>query len=186
MSPLSLPTSSRPAPARRGAKRRLAIATAAIALLGLLLAACSPGAGGPGWSFAPVGPTPETTATPDPESPAPTDGEPIGNVIDLEMTAQMRYTRDGEVIDRLELVVGQEYTFRVDNVAGFIHDIYFGPPDRLSIGDTDGLPGLPEWQTGVQEFTWTPTAEAAGWEFGCTVPGHYQAGMHGQVILVDE
>jgi hypothetical protein len=152
-----------------------------------LVAACTGGAGGPDWTFAPVGPTPAAT---EPASPQPTNGgptgEPVGNVIELDMTANLRYEQGGQVISQLELVIGQEYTFRVDNVAGFSHDIYFGPPDRLSAGDTDGLPGLPEWTEGVQEFSWTPTADAEGWQFGCTVPGHYQAGMRGDVVLSDE
>ncbi|HWH36638.1 MAG TPA: hypothetical protein VNT28_02550 [Candidatus Limnocylindrales bacterium] len=154
-----------------------------LGLLALAAVGCAAGAGGPGWTFAPLGPSPQPT---EPASPQPTDGEPVGNVIDLEMTQNLRYARDGQVIDSLELVVGEEYTFRVDNVAGFIHDIWFGPPDRLAAGDTEGLPGLPEWSEGVQEFSWTPTAEAEGWEFGCTVQGHYQAGMRGQLVLVDE
>ena len=83
-------------------------------------------------------------------------------------------------------MVGEEYTFEVDNVAGFSHDIFLGPPDRLAAGDTEGLPGIPAWESGVREFSWTATDEAQGWEYGCTVPGHYQAGMRGELVLGSE
>jgi azurin len=71
----------------------------------------------------------------------------------------------------------------VDNIAGFSHDIFLGPPDALAANDTDGLPGVPEWETGVREFTWTATEEADSWEFACTVPGHYQGGMRGDMVV---
>jgi hypothetical protein len=179
------PIATRRSPLRAG--RSIGQTSVLAGLLALVVAACATGGGGPGWTFAPLGPTPAAT---EPASPQPTDGqptgEPPGNVIELDMTANLRYEQAGHVVDRLELVVGQEYTFRVTNVAGFVHDIYLGPADRLAAGDTDGLPGLPEWSEGTQEFTWTAVADAQGWQFGCTVPGHYQAGMHGDLVLSDQ
>jgi hypothetical protein len=145
----------------------------------LLVVGCAAGAGGPGWTFAPLGPT----ASPSPSPSASASGSPAGTVIELEATSSLRFAQDGQPIDQLELTIGEEYTFRVDNTAGFVHDIYLGPPERLAAGDTDGLPGIPEWESGVKEFTWTATAEAEGWEFACTVPGHYQAGMKGALVL---
>jgi uncharacterized cupredoxin-like copper-binding protein len=44
------------------------------------------------------------------------------------------------------------------------------------------LPGVPVNTQGVQEFTWTATADAATWQFACTVLGHYNS-MHGAVVL---
>lgn len=145
----------------------------------LLLTACAAAGGGPGWSFAPLGPTQPPTPEPSPSGSAP----PAGNVIELQATANLRFAQDGQPIDSLEVTVGEEYTFRVDNTAGFIHNIWLGPPDRLAASDVTGLPGIPEWESGVMEFTWTATEEAEGWEFACTVPGHYPAGMKGQLVL---
>lgn len=174
-----LPIAAGGAPTRvRGAALMLLVAG--------LLAACAGGnGGGPGWTFTPPEPTPE--ATPPAETAQPTDGgEPGGNVVELDMTADLRYAQDGQVVQELTFVIGEEYTLRVDNVASFSHDIFLGPPDRLAAADTEGLPGIPEWESGVQEFTWTATAEAEGWQFGCTVPGHYQGGMHGEIVLTEE
>jgi hypothetical protein len=155
--------------------------------LALFALACSPGAAGPGWTFAPVGPTPDATpaGTPagTPNGTPNGTGAPVGNVIELDMTANLRYAQDGQEVNQLSFVAGEEYTFVVDNVANFSHDIFLGPPDRLAAGDTEGLPGIPEWNSGVREFTWTATEEAEGWEFGCTVPGHYQGGMRGDIVL---
>lgn len=150
--------------------RRLALLLPAA----MLLAACTTAAGGPDWSYAPLGPTQPPTAEPSPSGSA-----PAGSVIELEANAQLQFTQDGQPVQSLDLTVGESYTFRVDNVAGFVHNIWLGPPDRLAANDVDGLPGIPEWESGVKEFTWTATAEAQGWEFACTVPGHYQAGMKG-------
>lgn len=157
---------------------RRAALPAALLLTAFLLAGCSSAAGGPGWTFAPLGPTQPPT-----EAPSPTGSAPAGNVIELEATANLRFAQGGQPIDSLEVTVGEEYTFRVDNTAGFSHNIWLGPPDRLAANDVSGLPGIPEWESGVQEFSWTATEEAEGWEFACTVAGHYQAGMKGQLVL---
>jgi hypothetical protein len=143
----------------------------------LLLIACTSAAGGPGWTFAPLGPTAPPTASASPS------GSAAGTVIELEMTSGLRFAQQGQPIDRLELTIGETYTFRVTNTAGFVHNIWLGPPERLAADDTDALPGLDDFASGTQEFTWTATAEASSWEFGCTVVGHYQAGMKGTLVL---
>jgi uncharacterized cupredoxin-like copper-binding protein len=148
-----------------------------LAPVALLLAACSTAAGGPGWTFAPLGPTSAPTASASPS------GSPTGTVIELAMTSSLQFTQGGQPIDSLELAVGEEYTFRVTNSAGFVHNIWLATPEQLAADDTDGQPGLDDFETGTQEFSWTPTAEAEGWEFGCTVTGHYQAGMKGTLVL---
>jgi hypothetical protein len=165
----------------RAMKLTAALFRVALSLLVVvLLAACAPAAGGPGWTFAPLGPTAPPTA------PSPTGSAPAGNVVGLDKTASLRFAQDGAPIDRLELAIGETYTFRVTNTAGFVHNIWLGPPERLDANDTAGLPGLPDYESGTQEFSWTPTAEAEGWEFGCTVPGHYQAGMKGALVLTGD
>ncbi len=82
----------------------------------------------------------------------------------------------------IPVVAGQTYTFQITNTAGFDHDFYLGPPDKLTAGTTDGLPGVPVFSTGTQTFTWTADATSTGWQFGCTVPGHFQ-NMHGDLSL---
>jgi hypothetical protein len=165
-------------------KTRL-LALPAVLLLGLLLAACGGGNGGPVWTYAPLGPTP-LPATPSPdagESPGGSpDGSPSGNVIELEMTGDLRILQGGEQVTELRLTEGEEYTFRVTNSAGFDHNFHLGPAERLAANDVADLPGLGIYQSGTQEFTWTPTAAEQGWQFACTVPGHYQP-MHGELII---
>jgi len=90
--------------------------------------------------------------------------------------------QNGQPVTTLNVVAGQTYTFNINNTAGFIHDFYLGPPDQLQAGNVTGLPGVPEFESGVQTFTWTADATATGWGFGCTVPGHYQ-NMHGTLTL---
>jgi uncharacterized cupredoxin-like copper-binding protein len=103
-------------------------------------------------------------------------------VIELEETAALQILQGGQPATSLQFTVGQTYTFNINNTAGFTHDFYLGPADQLQAGTTDGLPGVPVNNQGVQTFTWTATAAAATWQFGCTVAGHYNT-MHGTVTL---
>lgn len=103
-------------------------------------------------------------------------------MIELEENAALQILQGGVQVSQLQVTGGQSYTFRINNTAGFTHDFYLGPADRLAAGDVDGLPGVPVNETGVQEFTWTASADATGWEFACTVDGHYQS-MHGTLVL---
>lgn len=165
----------------------------------LLLVACQEAAG-PGWTFATLGPTTSPAAT-EGESPAPGEtpagspgaspgvspgaspnGAPGGNVFELEMTGDLRILQDGQPATEIRVQEGQEYTFRVTNSAGFTHNFYLGPPDRLMANDVGDLPGIPDYESGTEEFSWTATSEAEGWEFACTVPGHYQ-NMHGSLVI---
>jgi hypothetical protein len=178
-----------------------------LAVVALLAAACA-STGSAGWTYAPLGPTatpgasgsPGTSGSPGASgspaasgspgasgSPAASgspgsSGSPGGNVIDLEETNTLQILQAGQPVTELHFTVGQSYTFHINNIAGFDHDFYLGPPDRLQSGDVTDLPGVPVNQQGVQDFTWTATADAATWQFSCTVLGHY-ATMHGAVVL---
>jgi len=156
----------------------------AVALLGVLLVACGAGDGGPTWTFAPLGPTPSLTPSPDASgSPGGSpDGSPSGNVIELEMTGDLRILQAGQPVTELQLTEGEEYTFRVTNSANFEHNFHLGPAERLEANDVGDLPGLTGYESGTQEFSWTPTAAEQGWQFACTVPGHYQS-MHGDLVI---
>jgi uncharacterized cupredoxin-like copper-binding protein len=106
-------------------------------------------------------------------------------VVEVEETNTLQILQGGAQITELHVTVGQSYTFRVNNTSGIDHDFYLGPPDRLAANDVADLPGVPVNQTGVQEFTWTATPDATGWEFACTVLGHYQF-MHGTLVLAGQ
>jgi uncharacterized cupredoxin-like copper-binding protein len=168
------------------------IAVAAAATILVACASSSP----PGWTYMPLPPTsppasgasasPGASGSPAASATPAASGTPAGsgsaNVIELEETSSLQILQNGQPVTNLNVVPGQTYTFRVNNTAGFSHDLYLGPPDKLQSGDVTGLPGVPENSNGVQEFTWTADASATGWQFACTVPGHY-TNMHGTLTL---
>lgn len=123
----------------------LALALAAA----LVVAAC--GAGSP----APSGPS--TTAE--------------NGVFELEMTGSIQIVKDGRKVDSIAVKRGQTYTFRITNTAGFAHDFHIGGDADLA-ANRSGLPGLGEYSTGTQEFSYTFDSDGP-LMFGCTVPGHY-------------
>jgi uncharacterized cupredoxin-like copper-binding protein len=123
----------------------LAIAVATV----LLLVACAGGAPAPSGT--------SMTAT--------------GDVIELEMTGSIQIVKDGHKVDSIVVHRGQAYTFRIKNSAGFAHDFHIGTDADLQ-ADRQGLPGLGQYSSGTQEFSYT--FEGAGpLMFGCTIPGHY-------------
>ena len=161
---------------------RPSVVVPALLLGALLVGACGP-SGEAGWTYAPLGPTPAATGSP--AEPSPGNGTPAaGNVIELEMTGDLRILQAGQPVTELHVTAGETYTFRVDNVGNITHNFYLGPRDRLAASDVAGLPGLDDWQSGPREFSWTADQEAAGWQFACTVLGHYQL-MNGDLIVDD-
>jgi uncharacterized cupredoxin-like copper-binding protein len=96
----------------------------------------------------------------------------------LTETANLQITQDGQPVPSLSVKNGQTYTFVITNEAGFVHNFYIGPPERLAANDVAGLPGVPDFTEGTQEFQYTVTDETASLQFACTVPGHYPP-MHG-------
>lgn len=164
-------------------------------LLLVSLAACASGER-PTWTYAPPpsGPptpapttaptaTPAATETPSPTaSGAPTpepSGEPSqppgeARVIELEMSGALQILRDGQQVTDIPVTVGETILFRVTNTAGYDHNFYIGPDDRLAANDVAGLPGIPTYMEGTEEFEWVVPEDATSLKFGCTVPGHYQ------------
>ncbi|MBA3958990.1 MAG: hypothetical protein H0X60_01170 [Chloroflexi bacterium] len=111
-------------------------------------------------------------------SPAAGDGETIA----LSETPSLQILRDGEQVTELALAEGQSYTFEVTNEGGLEHNFYIGPAEQLQSNDVAELPGIPNFLEGTQSFEYTATAETAGLEFACTVPGHYEP-MHGSLVI---
>jgi uncharacterized cupredoxin-like copper-binding protein len=124
----------------------------------------SPGA--PAESAAPVGSTPPA------RSPAPAGDEE--RVIDLVATAALQFTTpDGTQVADIPVTPGETVLLRVDNAAGFDHNVYIGTDAELAVPSATTDIGIPTWQSGVQEVTWTVPDDVSGLKFGCTVPGHY-------------
>ena len=128
-------------------------------------------------SPAPVS-TPAPAATPASASASSSPAGAAGRTIDLDENGALQITQDGQPVTDLTVKEGETIHFRISNSAAFDHDFYIGTADQLSQGQVDGLPGVPAFASGTQEFDYTVTAATAGLQFGCTVPGHYQL-MHG-------
>jgi hypothetical protein len=142
----------------------------------------SPAASAPAATGEPAGsPSPAATAAPA-GSPAPggsaaPDGE--ARVVELQATNTLQFTTpDGERVTDIPVTPGETVVFRVDNVAGFDHNFLIGTDQELSVPNASGLPGIPTWSSGVQEFEWAVPDDVSGLKFGCVLPGHY-ASMQG-------
>jgi mono/diheme cytochrome c family protein len=120
-------------------------------------------------------------ATPTPG--AITPGTPDNpRVIELTETADLHITdANGTPLSQIALVPGETVEFKVTNTAGFVHDLYIGTADQLQNTGNTSLPGLPEFSTGTQTFTYTVPASLDNLQFACTVPGHYDS-MHGDLV----
>jgi hypothetical protein len=135
------------------------------------LESAPPGDGSPPASAAPA-------ASPGPAGSAPPAGE--ARVIAIQATQSLQFTTpDGQRITDIPVTPGETVTFAVDNVAGFDHDFYIGTDAQLNVPNASGMPGIPTWTSGVQEYTWTVPDDITDLKFGCTIPGHYTAGMQG-------
>lgn len=176
----------------------------AASLAGLLLFAACGGTSASTWTIAPVQPTPtggpegsavaSAGASGAPASPAASAGASgapaspaastqaspaVGQTVTLDLTGSLSITNEaGEAVSSLTVKDGETIHFVIDNTAGFPHNFFIGAADALAQNQIGGLPGIPAWSSGIQEFDYVVTADSANLQFGCTVPGHYPL-MHG-------
>ena len=54
-------------------------------------------------------------------------------VVELEADAALRFLQDGQQIREIEVTPGETVVFRVDNTAGFPHNLYIGADEDLSV-----------------------------------------------------
>lgn len=108
-----------------------------------------------------------------------TTGDSDARVIEMEANAALRFVQDGEQVVDIPVTPGETIIFRVDNTAGFEHNLYIGNDAELSPPYATTDVGIPNWNLGVQELEWTVPDDITDLKFGCTVPGHYPAGMQG-------
>lgn len=182
-----------------------------VALLAFVfvLAACA-GETGTQWTFAPTtaeqpavpvepGATPDVAepeatsgaeATSEPAVPgepvataAPVSGEP--RVIELQADSALRFTDpSGQPVNEIAVTPGETILFRVDNTAGFTHNLFIGQESELSAPSATTDVGIPDWETGVQELEWVVPEDISGLMFACTVPGHFFT-MQGSFVLAE-
>jgi uncharacterized cupredoxin-like copper-binding protein len=109
-------------------------------------------------------------------------GTPVpGDVIELQLTGDLKIEQAGQQVATITVRKGQTYTFRITNTAGFEHDFHIGTDEALRNG-TPGLPGVDPFSSGTKEFSYTFDTDGP-LAFGCTIPGHYSA-MKGTFAIV--
>lgn len=117
------------------------------------------------------------------ESPG-TEGSP--REISVEETEDVQILdAEGAQLTALTVVPGEFLTFEVANTAGFEHNFIIGPAEALEANSTSGLAGTPTFTEGTETFEWQVPEDAAeleGFQFACTVPGHYEP-MHGDLVV---
>ncbi|MFN8620446.1 MAG: plastocyanin/azurin family copper-binding protein, partial [Chloroflexota bacterium] len=95
--------------------------------------------------------------------------------IELTASAALQFTdADGAPVKELAVTPGETLTIKVTNSAGFAHNFYIGTDQQLQAGQNDQMTGIPDFNEGTQEVTWTVPDDVSTLRFGCTVPGHYQ------------
>ena len=117
---------------------------------------------------------------------AATGGTPDApRVVNLNANAALQFLgEDGAPLKLLEAVPGETIEFVIDNTAGFDHNFWIGPAEEVSQPMVETDSGIPTWQSGVQTLTWVvPDEGVPGLQFGCTIPGHYAAGMFGDIVI---
>ncbi|MGD8485740.1 MAG: hypothetical protein PVG27_04725 [Chloroflexota bacterium] len=124
-----------------------------------------------------VGPLPaEEESAPEDES-----ATSEGRIVELELNPN-EITQDGQKLEELHVDIGETITFRINNTSGLEHDFHIGTKLEMINNRVEGLPGVPVWTDGVQEFTWVVPEDVEELRYGCTVHGHY-VNMRGSFIV---
>ncbi len=109
--------------------------------------------------------------------------------IDVEGTDQLKWVdpATGQQITQLAVVAGEVIEFKVDVNSSTAHNFHLGPAGNLATApEHNDLPGLDTFANSTETFLYTvPPALTSDAQFACTVPGHYQSGMHVDLIAQD-
>lgn len=104
-------------------------------------------------------------------------------VIELTLTGALEIVGDaGSTVEAIAVASGETVRFELENTAGFPHNFVIGSAQDLAAGLTESeAASVPPWSTGTRSLDWTvPSGER--FQFGCTIPGHYQP-MHGDFVI---
>lgn len=121
----------------------------------------------------------------------PADAADADRVIEVEAADNLRF-----VPDAIDVTVGETVTFRITNTGKLPHDFTLGDSATQDAHDAE-MAGMDMGDMGpddtnavslpagvTKELTWT-FAEADTILMGCHVPGHYAAGMVGDINITD-
>ena len=177
--------------------RRLGLGATVVALV-VVAAACSSGSGAPHWTFPPAGsslgstptqtPAPSAVAPSLSATPAPTIGPVAIDFVPGTIAAPriVEMTADDElnfIPGSVAVATGETITFKIANIGKAEHEFMVGPM-AAAFADEEGTPevaGILAGKTGTVTVTFDKTGQYA---FACHMPGHYEHGMIGFVILV--
>jgi nitrite reductase (NO-forming) len=138
--------------------RSLAALVALVALVAVATAACATG-GRPTWTFSPLTATAGSPAPASPGAPGQSEGTIAIEAFDL-----------GFKPAQTEVASAGTYTVKFVNTGALVHDITFADGTKLTA------------QAG-QTVEGEVTIPDAGMTFICSIPGHEQAGMKGEVLV---
>jgi mono/diheme cytochrome c family protein/uncharacterized cupredoxin-like copper-binding protein len=100
-------------------------------------------------------------------------------IVKLTETAQLAITDDtGTKLAAIAVKKGETVTFQVTNSAGFPHNFYTAPADKLKVADVTAAKGIPDFSSGTQNVTVTFDQDVPNLQYACVLPGHYDS-MHG-------
>ncbi|HEX3264229.1 MAG TPA: plastocyanin/azurin family copper-binding protein [Candidatus Limnocylindrales bacterium] len=103
-------------------------------------------------------------------------------VVWMNMDDQLRFMPDSVTVHR-----GETIRFVLTNSGKVVHEFQVGVADKVAADDVDGVTNiekdeLDEGSTHAVEFTFDGPGPYA---YACHEPGHYEAGMHGDIVIVE-
>lgn len=157
----------------------------------ILLAACRAAAPTPTPGLVPPTPTPVPAADPS-RTPTVEMGEfyfkpdrlelPAGQTVELQLVNKGTVEHEFMVGREVEKPEGRAHGFHVDFFAG-IDVTWTVEKGKVERDPMDGLEVVLE-PGGKATLTFTVPADRTGeWEFACFVPGHYEAGQKGTLVV---
>jgi len=164
---------------------RTAPRLASIMGLVLILAACSAGAGPSASDVMPIASDDQDAGFAWGE---PAEASQADRVVEIHMLDELRFEPAS-----VEVKVGETVTFKVVNDGKLEHDFTLGDAETQDEHDAEmaaGMPGMGHDEPNVMtlasgaggELTWHFTAAATIF-YGCHIPGHYAAGMVGNLTV---
>jgi nitrite reductase (NO-forming) len=149
------------APTRTPGRRRTVFRRKALGIVFFLVAAgCAPVAGAPSWTFTPIA----SSALPAPSSATGNAGSDVLGTIEIT-AVDIAYQQPHVMVS-----AAGKYTVKLTNKGTVGHDITFADGTKIAAAAGETTSG-------------TVNVPAAGISFQCSVPGHAQAGMTGEIMV---
>jgi len=83
----------------------------------------------------------------------------------------------------IAVALGETVTFEVTTMGSSVHEFMVGPADAVA-ADLDGTPEVADIRMGQTKALTYAFAGSGPYAFACHAPGHYEAGMKGEITVV--